>query len=167
MRLKIFVGLTLLGIPNLPAAPPSLPPLPPINLTTKDLSPDFLKFYHEATEQHSSPDQRWQLWNKDYHFAAVPPTPKGDRIARKLLDQAWPKFAGALDVIRKGAAGLTPDPRATVRSVAELLRPTKPVNITLLVYVGDFGGNAFTAADGGKIMTALPIEGDAGIAHDS
>ncbi|MGH7938697.1 MAG: hypothetical protein ACREFG_09335 [Chthoniobacterales bacterium] len=158
MRFCIVVGLILLGISSLSAAP--APPLPPINLTIKDLTPKFLKFYREATEQHASPDARWQLWKKDYGFAAVPPTPEGDQMARKLLDEAWPKFPAALDVIRKGASGLTPDAHATVRSVAELLRPTKPVNITLLVYVGDFEGNAFTAAQGGKIMTALPIEED-------
>jgi len=48
----------------------------------------------------------------------------------------------------------------TLHRIAELLRPEKPVNITLLVYVGGLEGNAFTAAQGGKIMTALPIEDD-------
>ena len=97
---------------------------------------------------------------KDYGFAAVPPTPEGEQMARKILDDAWPKYPGVLDRIRGGADNITPDPHATLGKVAELLRPRSPVNITLLVYVGGLEGNAFTAAQDGKIMTALPIEDD-------
>jgi hypothetical protein len=135
-------------------------PLPALNLTIKDLTPKFLKFYDEARKENASPERRWELWKKDYDFAAVPPTPEGDEIAKKLLNEAWPRYPSVLDRIRKGAAGLTPDPHATIHSVAELLRPEKPVNVTLLVYVGGFEENAFTAAQNGKIMTAIPIEGD-------
>ena len=134
--------------------------LPPLNLTIKDLTPKFLTFYNEATKEKASPDKRWELWKKDYDFAAVPPTPEGEEIAKKLLNDAWPRYPAVLDRIREGAAGLTPDPHATIRSIAELLRPERPVNVTLLVYVGGFEENAFTAAQGGKIMTAIPIEGD-------
>jgi hypothetical protein len=81
-------------------------------------------------------------------------------MARKILDNAWPKYPGVLDRIRGGAASITPDPHVTVDKIAELLRPQSPVNITLLVYVGGLEGNAFTAAQDGKIMTALPIEDD-------
>jgi hypothetical protein len=136
--------------------------LPPINLTIKDLTPKFLSFYDQATKENASPDRRWQIWKKDYDFAAVPPTPEGQEIARKLLDQAWPRFPAALDRIRAGASGITPDPHETVRSIAGLLHPEKPVNITLIVYVGDFEGNAFTAAQNGKINVAVPIEDDVG-----
>jgi hypothetical protein len=134
--------------------------LPPLILTIKDLTPKFLIFYDEATKEKASPEQRWELWKRDYDFAAVPPTPEGEAIAKKLLDDAWARYPAVLDRIRKGAAGLTPDPHATIRSIAELLCPEKPVNVTLLVYVGGFEENAFTAAQGGKIMTAIPIEGD-------
>ena len=139
------------------SAPPALPPL---NLTIKDLTPKFLKFYDEAIREKASPERRWELWKKDYDFAAVPPTPEGEEIAKKLLKDAWPKYPTVLDRIRKGAVGLTPDPHEIIRSVAQLLQPTKPVNVTLLVYVGGFEENAFTAAQDGKIMTAIPIEDD-------
>ena len=56
---------------------------------------------------------RWELWKKDYDFAAVPPTPEGEQMARKILDDAWPKYPGVLDRIRGGAASITPDPHAT------------------------------------------------------
>ena len=138
----------------------SPPPLPALNLTIKDLTPKFLQFYDEATNENASGERRWELWKKDYDFAAVPPTPDGEQMARKILDDAWPKYPGVLDRIRGGAASITPDPHMTLRRIAELLRPGKPVNITLLVYVGGLEGNAFTAAQGGKITTALPIEDD-------
>ncbi len=44
--------------------------------------------------------------------------------------------------------------------IADLLRPDRPVNVTLLVYVGGLEGNAFTAAQDGKITVALAIEDD-------
>ncbi|MBV9007804.1 MAG: hypothetical protein JO354_01380 [Verrucomicrobia bacterium] len=134
--------------------------LPPLNLTIRDLTPKFLNFYDEAVKENASPQRRWELWKKDYDFAAVPPTPEGQEIAKKLLNDAWPRYPAVLDRIREGAAGLTPDPHATIHSIAELLRPDRPVNVTLVVYVGGFEENAFTAAEGGKIMTAIPIEGD-------
>ena len=139
---------------------PSPPPLPALNLTIKDLTPKFLQFYDEAIKENASEARRWELWKKDYDFAAVPPTPEGEQMARKILDDAWPKYPGVLDRIRGGSASITPDPHVTLRKIAALLRPEKPVNITLLVYVGGLDGNAFTAAQGGRIMTAVPIEDD-------
>ena len=53
-----------------------------------DLSPRFLDFY--AAAQGATPDARFGIWKDRYDFAAVPPTPQGDAIARKLLDAAWP-----------------------------------------------------------------------------
>jgi hypothetical protein len=154
-----FMAIALFCITTTEGAPEALPPL---NLTVKDLTPKFLKFYDEATKENASPAKRWELWKKDYDFAAVPPTPQGEEIAKKLLNDAWPRYPGVLGRIRKGAARLTPDPHATIRSVAELLRPEKAVNVTLLVYVGGFEENAFTAAQEGKITTAVPIEDDPG-----
>jgi hypothetical protein len=138
------------------------PTLPPLNLTLKDITPKFVAFYEQATRQHASEEERWKLWKQAYDFAAVPPTPEGESLARKLLDDAWPRYPAVMERIRRGAAGLTPDPHTVIRSIAELLRPEKPVNVTLLVFVGAFEENAFTAAQGGKITTALPIEGEPG-----
>jgi len=38
-----------------------------------------------------------------YHFAAVPPTPEGDKMARDLLDRAWDRYPSVLEQIRLGA----------------------------------------------------------------
>lgn len=132
--------------------------LPPITVTVDDLTPKFLKFYDAAKKENASPDRRWELWKELYDFAAVPPTPEGQKIARDLLDKAWPRYPDVLDTIRGGAANLTPDPEAAVRAIAELLKPDQPVNITLRVYVGGFEENAFTAAGKTRITTSIPLE---------
>ncbi len=157
--MKIIAGAALIALTLVPGAVSSAD-LPDINLTIKDLTPRFLKFYDEAVKENASPDRRWELWKRDYDFAAVPPTAEGEQMARKILEDAWPKYPAVLDRIRGGAASLTPDPHETARKIADLLRPERPVNITLLVYVGGLEGNAFTAAQGGKITVALPIEDD-------
>lgn len=127
-------------------------------ITIKDLTPGFLTFYRAASHEKLSPDARFALWKMDDGFAAVPPTPEGDEIARKLLASAWPRYAGALPAIRKGAAGLRPSPQLTLDRVESLLRPSKPVHMNLIVYVGAFEGNAFTVGQNGVPTVAVPVE---------
>ncbi len=143
----------VVGLGSLGAAP-----APALSITVKDLTPKFLTFYRAATAANASPDERFKLWKADYDFAAVPPTPQGDVIARRLLDQAWPKYPGVIARIERGAAGVAPSPEATLRRVAAELHPDGPVRLNLLVYVGALEGNAFTAAEGRKVTVALPVE---------
>lgn len=131
---------------------------PAVSITVKDLTPKFLTFYRAAAGAHLSAEQRFKLWKQDDGFAAVPPTPQGDQIARKLLDVAWPKYPSALSRIEKGAAGIQPSPQATLRRVADLLQADEPIHITLVVYVGAFEGNAFTAGGPKGVTVALPVE---------
>ncbi len=131
---------------------------PRVSITVKDLTPRFLTFYRAATVAHANADERFSLWKRDYGFAAVPPTPQGDAIARKLLDDAWPKYPAVLNRIDKGATGIEPSPEVTLERVAALLRPTAPVNLTLVAYVGALEGNAFTVGDKGKATVAIPVE---------
>lgn len=123
-----------------------------------DLTPKFLNFYRAANARRLSEDQRFALWKKDYGFAAVPPTADGDRIARQLLDKAWPRYPKAQPLIERGAAGLEPSPKATLTKVEALLKPTKPVRLKLIVYVGAFEGNAFTVGKDGVATVAVPVE---------
>lgn len=127
-------------------------------IVIKDLIPKFLTFYRDASAQQISADARFALWKKEYGFAAVPPTPEGDKIARRLLDDAWPKYAGALPIIHRGAAGIEPSPMATLDRVTALLKPDRPVNLKLVVYVGGFEGNAYTMGQDGQPIVALPVE---------
>lgn len=151
----IGTGSTMTGMAS---AEPTKAPV--IEVTIQDLTPKFLAFYDNATRAQAAPDQRWALWKRDYDFAAVPPTPAGQTMARKMLDEAWPRYPAALDRIRTGAAGMTPDPRTTAHAIAELLKPVDPIKVNVVVYVGAFENNAFTAAQDGMIMVAVPIEAD-------
>ena len=132
---------------------------PPVNLTIRDLTPKFLTFYDSATKEHADGAKRWELWRELYGFAAVPPGPDGETMARKMLDTAWPRYASALSVIRKGAGGIQPPPQKILQSVADLLDASVPVKATLVVFVGDFSSNAFTAPGGDGLSVAIPVEG--------
>ena len=130
----------------------------PVSIAVKDLTPRFLTFYRAATAAHADPDARFKLWKQDYAFAAVPPTPEGDNIARKLLDAAWPKYPAVMARIERGAAGMEPNPRIVLARVAALLHPSAPVEITMIAYVGALEGNAFTVGDKGHATVAIPVE---------
>ena len=116
-----------------------------IELQINDLTPKFEAFYAQASKPDVTEAQRWDLWNKMYGFAAVPPTPKGEQMARSMLDQAWPRFAAAMPVIREGANAIQPPPRQSLKDVARLLGADVPIRARLVVAVGDFEGNAFTS----------------------
>ena len=148
MRRRVALALILLMATA--AASPTI--------TIKDLTPKFLAFYRAATARHLSPEARFALWQTDYGFAAVPPTPAGDAMARRLLDAAWPKYPGVMARIERGAAGIAPSPGATLARVTTLLDPGKPVRLTLLVYVGGLEPNAFTTAKNGVPTVAIPVE---------
>jgi hypothetical protein len=121
-----------------------------------DLSPRFLDFYQAAAN--ADPDMRWKLWQEKYDFAAVPPTPEGTKIARELLDAAWSRYPQVVSLIRAGAHSLEPRPELVLREVADLLGLNQPYDMQVLVYVGAFDDNAFTARQNGKPIVAVPIE---------
>lgn len=151
---RVFAALVL-GLLAMAAAP-----VPETVLTVKDLSPKFLAFYRKARDSGATGDQLFQLWKKDYGFAAVPPTPEGDAMARTILEAAWPRYPSVMARIEKGAAGMAPSPEETLKRVAAELRPDKPVRVTLLAYVGGLETNAFTMGGKGTATVAVPIEMD-------
>src|SRR5690349_11230827 len=126
------------------ALTPAIAKAPEVSLTVVDLTPKFLRFYAAASKPGVTETERWRLWNELYGFAAVPPTPEGTKMARSMLDQAWPRFASALPGIRKGADAIRPAPPETLRQVAALLAATVPIRARLIAAVGDFEGNDFT-----------------------
>jgi hypothetical protein len=134
--------------------------VPPPVLTIEDLTPKFLAFYKEASKEHVDEARRWELWQQLYAFAAVPPTPEGQLMARKILDDAWERYKAALPAIERGNANLQPPPSEILQSVADLLKVDVPIRAKLLLFVGGFDNNAFTAPGGDGIPTvALPVEG--------
>ncbi len=132
---------------------------PVIHVQVTDLTPKFLHFYETANQQQADEGKRWQLWKQMVDFAAVPPTPQGDEMARKMLDDAWRRYPQAMTTIRAGAAGIRPAPDSLVESVATLLQADVPINVKLVVFVGDFDNNAFTAPGKDGVPTvAVPVE---------
>ena len=131
----------------------------PVTLTVRDLTSKFLAFYQTATSEHAGEARRWELWQTMYGFAAVPPTPEGEAMARQILDEAWPRYAGALETIGKGAGGIEPPPREVLAAVAKLLEADVPVRAELLLFVGGFDNNAFTSPGKDGPVVALPVEG--------
>jgi hypothetical protein len=124
-----------------------------------DLTGRFLAFYDSATARHADPDLRWQLWRRLYNFAAAPPTPFGDSLARQLLDSAWTKYPAALATIEQGPAGLGISPDSGLERVLGLLKCGDSVKVRVTVFVGDFEGNAFAAGvTNGRSNIAIPVE---------
>jgi hypothetical protein len=129
-----------------------------------DLTGRFLVFYDSATTRHADPDLRWQLWRRLYNFAAVPPTPFGDSLARQLLDSAWTKYPAALATIERGPAGLGISPDSGLERVLGLLKCGDSVKLRVTVFVGGFEGNAFGCAPfrtgyGGSLAELVVTEG--------
>lgn len=124
-----------------------------------DLTGRFLAFYDSARLRHADPETRFQLWRRLYGFAAVPPGPFGDSLARRLLDSAWTRYPAATATIRKGAAGLGISPDSALARVLGLLRCGESVKIRLTVFVGGFEGNAFAfGVREGRSGIAVPVE---------
>lgn len=164
VRALVVAGATLLTIaPAVAQEPPKKVPAPRSvfldgqrTLEVVDLTARFLDFYEAARQ--ADAETRWRVWQEKYDFAAVPPTAEGQQLARRLLDDAWPRYPAALAVIKVGAGALEPPPRGVLGKVADLLELDKPFRMQLLVYVGAFDDNAFTFAQDGKPMVAIAVE---------
>jgi len=130
-----------------------------VELEIVDLTPRFLDFYVAAREQRAGPELRWQLWQERYGFAAVPPTPDGRELARRLLEEAWDRYPEVIDRIRAGAAGLQPAPLPVLQRVIALLR-CPAVAVRLVVFVGFLEGNAFGYGHEGRPTVCIPVEQD-------
>jgi enterochelin esterase-like enzyme len=155
-----FVIAAVAAAPPLPADASGVAESPAPALSVRDLSPRFLAFYDTAVAEDADPDRRFALWKELYNFAALPPVPERDRMARELLDAAWPKYPEVLERIRAGAAGMEPRPEETLAEVARRLELDRPFELDLLVYVGGLEHNAFFAATGGTPTVALPVESE-------
>lgn len=136
---------------------------PPPRVSTVDLSPRFLAFYDSASARPMDADARFALWKRLDGFAAVPPTPFGDTLARRLLDGAWDRYRDSLPRIRRGIAALGVSPDDALRSVVALLGCGRDTRVRVTVFVGGFEDNAFAYSSADGVPTvAVPLEvGDA------
>ena len=162
--------------PTLAAAPAKAEPLRyslsagRVTLEVVDLSPRFLAFY-EAAKNEPDAEKRYALWKQHYGFAAVPPGPRGEAMAKELLAKGWPRYAAALDTFRAGARGMPIKPLDVAARVAAVLKPDGPVRIRFVAYVGAFEDNAFAYSADGVPVVNVPIEidpasGEVTVAHE-
>jgi hypothetical protein len=133
-----------------------------IVLEINDLTPRFLAFYERALAEDADPERRWELWRELYNVAAIPPTPEGQQLARRLLDDAWERYPSVLERIRAGAAGLEPEPRAALDAVAELLDCRAAATVRLTVFVGGLEDNAYAYRAGATPVVNIPVEQEPG-----
>jgi len=129
-----------------------------LEVEVNDLSPKFLAFYDAAVAEKAGPERRFQLWKEKYGFAALPPVPERDEMARKLLDTAWPTYPEVLGRIREGAAGMRPQPEPVLREVAAKLGADRPLKVEILAYVGAREQNAYFFPQNGTLNLAIPVE---------
>lgn len=151
-----ILALALISMP-LCAAERSAPALQVHNLV-----PKFLKFYTAAAPKSVTEDERWRLWQREYHIAAVPPTPQGLALARRQLDAVWPRYAALISKAGAREAVAERDAQALLPRVQALINPGgKPGAVSLVLFVGQFDGNEFTAPPqkpGGAPTVVMPIE---------
>lgn len=129
-----------------------------ITVEMVDLSPRFLRFFDRALTENPDPDGRWSLWREEYGFAAVPPTAEGWAMARRILDDAWPKYGKDIPLLRQGAGRLWPRIEATIADVVRVLGYQDSGHIRVVTYVGGYDGNAFVAGDNGTPAVNIPLE---------
>lgn len=160
--LKALIPATLLLLATTASAQPVKPQ--PVHsckgdicIDFVDLTPKFLAF-EEAARNEADPDKRFAIWQEKYGFAAVPPGPKGQEMARALLDKAWPRYAAALPEIRQGAARMAPQVLSTLVEVSKLLGLEQPIDVRVVAYVGGFEDNAFTFGMNGQPVVNFPVE---------
>ena len=121
----------------------------------------FETFYAHATAKPLDADARFKLWQTEDGLAAVPPGPDGDKMARKLLDDAWsryPALVPKLPVLEKAAEDTA---RAMFAKDNDILGAANdPIHTRLILYVGQFDNNAFTVPpmDGKPATILMPVE---------
>lgn len=158
----------LLGAAAQPAADPwATPPAPPAQcrgalcVEVEDLTPRFLAFWDAAQARPpADADARFALWKEKYGFAAVPPGPRGQEMARRRLDQAWGRYPAAISELRKGRSRAGPAPVESLAAVARVLDFDGPFRARVVYFVGGFEGNAFAYAMGDMPVVNFPVEGE-------
>ena len=169
LELYACLLVTLVTAPQLTAQNPALTsPLEHVDsrqaspdsggVTVTDLSPRFLAFYDSARAANLDASARFIMWKRLYGFAAVPPTPFGDSLARRLLDSAWTRYPGALQQIRRGVASFGVNPGVELGRVVSLLGCGENTRVRLIAFVGGFEDNAFAFSTNGVPTVAIPIE---------
>ncbi|MGH2443590.1 MAG: hypothetical protein ACRDFX_10565 [Chloroflexota bacterium] len=133
-----------------------------MSLHIENRVPRFVAFYHAAVNSRLDERARWALWQKEYGIAAVPPTAQGQALARKQLDAAWPRYASLVPELPTKEIEAVRAARQAYSSVLTLLKAERSAApVKLLLFVGQFSGNEFTApphAPGDPPLIVMPVE---------
>lgn len=121
----------------------SATPAAHVVVETEDSAPRFLAWL-DAAKAAPDADARWVLWQSLYGEAAVPPTPQGRAIARRLVDAAWPRYDAAVPAARAGLSPWLPAADAMLQRVAATLGLEGDARIRLKGIVGAFEHNAYS-----------------------
>ncbi len=134
------------------------------DLEIDDRVDSFVKFYAEAGRAKLSRDQRFALWQRDGGLAAVPPGPKGDAMARSLLDKAWRRYPSLMPVLPSLARSAEEGARELFETDLTILGAgDEPLHSRLILYVGQFDDNAFSLPPmtGKPATTVMSVENSA------
>lgn len=127
------------------------------NIEIKNLVPKFLDFYNRAVGCDEA--ARFELWEKHYGFAAVPPGEEGALLAKQQLEAAWEKYEKVLPFLERWSPD-TYKIQQYLSKIKSVLEYSESVDVVLIFFVGAFDGNAFAAPYGeNRIAICLPIEG--------
>jgi hypothetical protein len=156
--MKPLFCLAIAGLANLSAAHAAGPDHV---LDIDDRVGKFETFFADATAKPLDADARFALWQKEDGLAAVPPGPDGDAMARHLLDIAWDRYPALLPklpALTKIAEDQAHDSFDRINSL--LQTDNTPIHTRLILYVGQFDNNAFTAPamDGKPVTVMMPVD---------
>jgi len=134
---------------------------PEHKLDIVDRTPKFKAFYDQAIAQALTSNARFGLWKKEYGYAAVPPGPEGEAMARKLLDSAWKKYPALLPRLSRLTADAKADAKYAFNRINELYKTqSTPIQTRLILFVGQFDNNAFSipAMNGKPATTVMEVD---------
>lgn len=118
----------------------------------------FLDFYQKATEAELVEEERFQLWQEEVNFAALPPGESREMRARQLLKDAWERYATEIDHLKQWEPN-EQQIHATVSQVKQLLGYEAPLDFVVIYFVGGFDNNPFVAPyDDERLALCLPVE---------
>ena len=141
-------------------------------LRTTSFVPRFLDFHQAAVAAEAEAreaDREWvpgelerlrrELWDERLgEIAGELARRPGEPWDPEGLDEAWDRYEGSLDRIRAAHQGLSPDPEAVMRQVADRLRLDVPMELHLIKYVGTFADQPAFRLWNGAYTLLLPVE---------
>lgn len=127
------------------------------NIEIINLVPQFLLFLDESKVVDTI-DEKWEVWEEKYNFAAVPPTDEGIIRAKKEFSKVYDDYL----LFEKQIRNFIPDEtllKDCLMNICEELNFHQDFDLKIIYFVGFFESNPFVTTDReGKLTLCLPIE---------